>query len=356
MNREIQTLQYKTKANDVDEKGIVTVAVNGIGVKDSQNDISMPGSFNKTLRENIGRMKWFLNHDTTQLLGVPLSGKEEGGNLIMVGQLNLEKQIGRDILSDYKLYASTGRTLEHSIGVSAIKRDEQDKRKVLEWKMWEYSTLTSWGSNPQTFLVDIKSATPDKVKEVFDFLQEALTAKYGHTDEKLKEYEMNLELLKKAFGDTPNMVVCPSCGYEFDYDAQKEHSFDEQVLEMAAMYARWIADNTVEQHMNELAPEIQDEVLNVLNAVKAQGVDVTNKEMVTKSITDAIAYVRCPKCWSRVYKTIANLNNTGEASKSAEPLEDTQTKGEEKKVETVKEEEKAAKGTFDFAGLNSCFK
>ena len=53
MEEKIKSLQYKTKANDVDEKGIVTVAVNGIGVKDSQNDISMPGSFNKTLKNRL---------------------------------------------------------------------------------------------------------------------------------------------------------------------------------------------------------------------------------------------------------------------------------------------------------------
>ena len=354
MKRQFQSLQYKTKANDVDEeKGIVTVAVNGIGVKDSQNDISMPGSFNKTLRENINRMKWFLNHDTTQLLGVPLSGKEDGGNLVMVGQLNLEKQIGRDILSDYKLYASTGRTLEHSIGVQAIKRDEADPRKVLEWKMFEYSTLTSWGSNPQTFLVDIKSATPDKVREMFDFLHEALTAKYGHTDEKLKEYEMNLEMLKKAFGETPNMVTCPNCGHEFDYDAQKEHTFSEQVLEMAAMYARWIADDAVEQHMNELAPEIQNEVLSVIGAVKMQGIDTKNQELIQKSITDTMAYVRCPKCWNRVYKTIANLEKADDTTKADEPLNGTHEDVLEKK-DDVQSEEKAATSTF-FESLNDCF-
>ena len=115
MEEKTKNLQYKTKANDVDEKGIVTVAVNGIGVKDSQKDVSMPGSFNKTLKENIGRMRWFLNHRPDQLLGVPLSGKETEGNLVMVGQLNLEKQIGRDTLADYKLFAENGRTLEHSI-------------------------------------------------------------------------------------------------------------------------------------------------------------------------------------------------------------------------------------------------
>ena len=114
MEEKIKSLQYRTKANDVDEKGIVTVAVNGIGVKDSQGDISMPGSFRKTLKENLARMRWFLNHRTDQLLGVPLSGKEEDGNLIMVGQLNLEKQIGRDIL----------RQSEHSSGKSACQGRE----------------------------------------------------------------------------------------------------------------------------------------------------------------------------------------------------------------------------------------
>jgi hypothetical protein len=82
MKENFQRLLYRTKANDLDEaKGIVTVAVNGIGIVDSQNDISMPGSFTKTLSENIARMKWFLNHDVTQLLGVPLEGEEKVGSL-----------------------------------------------------------------------------------------------------------------------------------------------------------------------------------------------------------------------------------------------------------------------------------
>lgn len=89
-----KNLLCKTKANDVDEKGVVTVAVNGIGVKDSQDDISMPGSFNKTLKENFNRMRWFLNHRTDQLLGVPLSGEEKENNLVMVGQINLKNRWG----------------------------------------------------------------------------------------------------------------------------------------------------------------------------------------------------------------------------------------------------------------------
>lgn len=210
-----KNLLCKTKANDVDEKGVVTVAVNGIGVKDSQDDISMPGSFNKTLKENFNRMRWFLNHRTDQLLGVPLSGEEKENNLVMVGQINLKKQMGRDTLEDYKLYAENGRTLEHSIGVKAIKRDEADRRKVKEWFMGEYSTLTAWGSNPQTFLVDIKSATNEQVKEAIEFIRKSFHFRYS--DERLNAYDMQLNLMLKALSGAP-IVTCPHCGYEFNYE------------------------------------------------------------------------------------------------------------------------------------------
>lgn len=357
---QMKSLVYKTKANDVDEKGIVTVAVNGIGVKDSQGDISMPGSFDKTLTEHIHKMRWFLNHKTDQLLGVPLSGKEENGNLIMVGKINLEKQMGRDVLADYKLYAENGRTLEHSIGVSAVKRDEADKSKVLEWKMWEYSTLTAWGANPQTFLVNIKSATREQVEEAARFLSKAAEGKYGHSDERLNSFDMELKKLLKAL-DGENIVKCPYCGRDFDYDEQVEQSFSTQVLENAAMYARWIADGKVSEEMHKLTPEIQAEVMAVLQAVnimKAGGVRPTEQKALVelyteKNIQDAMTYVRCPHCWNKVYKTMTVIGKTGEdLTPKNEPSGDTHEKGE---GEVEPEQTKAAKGTFDLLSLGDCF-
>ena len=357
---QMKSLVYKTKANDVDEKGIVTVAVNGIGVKDSQGDISMPGSFDKTLTENIHKMRWFLNHKTDQLLGVPLSGKEENGNLVMVGKINLEKQMGRDVLADYKLYAENGRTLEHSIGVSAVKRDEADKSKVLEWKMWEYSTLTAWGANPQTFLVNIKSATREQVEEAARFLSKAAEGKYGHSDERLNSFDMELKKLLKAL-DGANIVKCPYCGKEFDYDEQAEHSFSTQVLENAAMYARWIAEGKVSEEMRKLTPEIQAEVMAVLQAVnimKAGGVRPTEQKALVelyteKNIQDAMTYVRCPHCWNNVYKTMTVIGKTGEdLTPKNEPSGDTHEKGN---GEGDPEQTKAAEGTFDLLSLGDCF-
>lgn len=340
-----QRLLYKTKANDLDEaKGIVTVAVNGIGIVDSQNDISMPGSFNKTLKENIGRMKWFLNHDTTQLLGVPLEGEERDGNLVMTGQLNLAKQIGRDTLEDYKLYASAGRTLEHSIGVQAIKRDPEDKRKVLEWKMWEYSTLTSWGSNPQTFLVGIKNDNPSDVRANIEFIRNALKMRYS--DERLKQYEMRLDMLNKAL-EGAVVVTCPYCGEEFVWDEAERHTFDQQVLDAAGSYLSWLADGIVRDEMNKLKPEIRAAVLAILSPVLSKCDGKIDAKLVQKSLTDLTEYAYCPHCYARVYSSSITLGQETPAAEKTEdePSDDTRDEDEE-------QEKKAAAGTF-FGSLNA---
>jgi len=47
--------------------------------------------------------------------------------------------------------------LYDSVRVEDMKRDEKDQRRVLEWKLWEYSTLYTWGANEKTPLVNIKS-------------------------------------------------------------------------------------------------------------------------------------------------------------------------------------------------------
>lgn len=351
MMEEIKRLQYKTKANDVDgEKGIVTVAVNGIGVKDSQGDISMPGSFNKTLKEGFDKIKWFLNHDIKLLLGCPISGEEKDGNLVMTGQINLEKQIGRDILSDYKLYAEHGKTLEHSIGVRAIKRDKADRAKVHEWKMYEYSTLTSWGSNPQTFLVNIKSATEDQVREAVDFIKKAFQMR-GYSDERLNGYNMQLDLLLKALNGS-NIVTCPCCGHQFDYDAQREVSYSQQVIDMAASYLRWMTEGIVREEMDKLEPEVREGVVAIIDSVKAE-----DGKLTEKALEDIMTYVRCPHCWSRVYKArnlvVQQQGEEGSTTKE-EPSDDTLGKkgGEEKPTDA---KDKAAESTSFFSRLNDCF-
>lgn len=314
MKEKKKNLILQTKTQNVDEQGIVTVAVNGIGIEDCQGDISMPGSFDNTLKNDMQRMRWLLNHDITQLLGVPLEGCEKDGNLVMVGKINLNKQIGRDTYADYKLFAENGRTLEHSIGVIAMQRDEADARKVLEWKMYEYSTLTGWGANPQTFLVDLKSATREQVTDAIEFLQKALKQP-EYSDHRLKLLDMQLNLLLKSInGGT--IATCPYCGHVFDYDAQELHTVSQEIAELAAMYTRWIVEDTVYSEINNLKPEIQSEVVSILDTLKAQG-----KEATEKNVTDLMNYVRCPHCWGRVYKSTIGKPEEGGEKPEEEPKE-----------------------------------
>lgn len=314
MKEKKKNLILQTKTQNVDEQGIVTVAVNGIGIEDCQGDISMPGSFDNTLKNDMQRMRWLLNHDITQLLGVPLEGCEKDGNLVMVGKINLNKQIGRDTYADYKLFAENGRTLEHSIGVIAMQRDEADTRKVLEWKMYEYSTLTGWGANPQTFLVDLKSATREQVTDAIEFLQKALKQP-EYSDHRLKLLDMQLNLLLKSInGGT--IATCPHCGHVFDYDAQEQHTVSQEIAELAAMYTRWIVEDTVYSEINNLKPEIQSEVVSILDTLKAQG-----KEATEKNVTDLMSYVRCPHCWGRVYKSTIGKPEEGGEKPEEEPKE-----------------------------------
>ena len=196
---------YGTTIKDLDEKkGIVTVYANAFNNEDSDGDISIPGSFKKTLQESFKRLKWFLNHNPTQLLGVPIEGKEDEHGLLMTGQLNMQKTIAKDTLEDYKMFAEHGRTLEHSIGVQAIKRCDDDRRKVKEWKLWEYSTLTSWGANSMTPLVGIKDAKADgdNAREILDYYDntirylQSIMRKGSYTDERFKQIDKKLKELK----------------------------------------------------------------------------------------------------------------------------------------------------------------
>lgn len=235
---------------DVDEKGRVLVAANAIGNQDRHKDISEPGSFNKTLSENFNRLKWFLNHDDDKLIGVPISGKEANPYLEMLGQLNLKKQLGRDVYEDYKLYAEYGRTLEHSVGVEPIKKEQKDDvRHVYEWKLWEYSTLYGWGANENTPTLHIKSE--QSIKDEIDWLEIKLR-KGNFSDEKFIDIEKTISQLRslclepmitlKEPGSTqvleppttqieepkvtPKYTDCPKCG-RLTYNTQEKKGYVE---------------------------------------------------------------------------------------------------------------------------------
>lgn len=205
-----QRTMFKSLTSDItdlDDKGRIVVAANAFGNIDSDRDISMPGSFDITIKNNFARLRWFLNHDRGQLLGVPLEATPTKEYLKVSGQINLDKQIGRDTYADYKLFADHGKSLEHSIGVDAIKYfedRENNVRKVTEWKWWEYSTLTGWGANENTPLISIKSAGPAMALDLFELRLE----KGNYSDETFIAIEGSIKRLKSLMA-AQNVVPQP---------------------------------------------------------------------------------------------------------------------------------------------------
>ena len=294
---------YESKVIGVDDKGIVVFAANAFNNEDAAHDISLNGSFQNTIKNDFARLKWFMNHDQTKLLGVVTNIEETPSYLQTTGQLNMKKQISLDILSDYQLYAENDKTLEHSILVQALNRDKQDPRKVIEWKLWEVSTLTNWGCNMDTPLLDLKSMTPNQAKDHLELLLKGLETK-RYTGERQKTMEKGIDLIKKALNGTM-MVQCPSCGLIFDYNGVEEHTLESEITENVARYTRWLADGIAYEEVQKLEPAIREQVQAIISS--------------KKSIEDVTSYVRCPKCYGRINRAHKLIEE--------EPIEDAEEKG-----------------------------
>ena len=203
----------------------------------------------------------------------------------MTSQFNMKKQIARDTYEDYKLYAEHGRTLEHSIGVNAINRNKSNPKEVLQWKMWEYSTLTNWGANERTPLLDIKGMNTISAEEHIKFLEEAVKMKYS--DAKLKAITQSIDVIRKALlGDT--IVKCSCCGEVFDYDNQPEIVLKEQVIDAVKSYDSWMKEGVAYKEIMKLANDIRSEVMTLIHT--------------RKSINELSKHVLCPKCCNHVSK------------------------------------------------------
>jgi HK97 family phage prohead protease len=285
----IQNKIHRTKSFEVDDKGIVRIAVNAFDNKDADGDISAKGSFIKTLNERFDRLKWFLNHDRTKLLGVPVSGEETSKHLVMKAKFNMNKQLSVDTYNDYLLYQEYGKTLEHSIGVQAVKRDEQNKAIVKEWILHEFSTLTAWGANPETPLLDIKSLKEDSEEQI-EFLKKALNLDYS--EEKLKGIEKSIQMIQKALNKELFMVECPCCKAVLNYNDYEEHSIQQQAIESAINHARWITEDMVVARMRVLEPAIREEVSYILS-----------QKSLNLNDLSSLSYIHCPKCWAKITKS-----------------------------------------------------
>lgn len=203
MEFKIQSIEVK----DLDDtKGVIVAYANTYNFKDSDGDISAYGSFDKTVTENFKRIRVLKDHNPTMMIGVPLSiDTKDSYGLLTTSQFNMNKALSKDMFTDIKLMHETGLNAELSIGYKVMQRDQKDKSIIKEYKLMEYSFLSSWGANQLSTVQDIKS-----IKSHYGIM-ELIEKLYNldYSDVRLKQIENLLKALSNDPSETDNQKEQP---------------------------------------------------------------------------------------------------------------------------------------------------
>lgn len=193
---DFKQLSYDLK--DLDEsKGIVVAYANAYNFKDSDGDISAYGSFEKTVNENFKRIRVLKDHNPTMMIGVPLEiDTKDTYGLLTKSQFNMNKPLGKDMFTDVKLMHESGLNAELSIGYKVMQRDQKNKSIINEYKLMEYSFLSSWGANELSTVQGIKAIKSHY--GIMELIEKAYNLDYS--DERLR----NIENLLKSLSDEPS--------------------------------------------------------------------------------------------------------------------------------------------------------
>ena len=194
----IEFKQFAYDLKELDEsKGVVVAYANTYNVKDSDGDISAYGSFDKTVTENFKRIRVLKDHNPTMMIGVPLAiDTKDTYGLLTTTQFNMKKDLGRDMFTDVKLMHDSNLNAELSIGYKVIARDPKEKARIIEYKLGEYSFLSSWAANQFSTVQNIKG-----IKSHYGIM-ELLTKAYDlpYSDTRI----IQIETLLKALSNEPS--------------------------------------------------------------------------------------------------------------------------------------------------------
>lgn len=201
---EFKQIAYDIKDFD-EKKGIVVAYANAYDYKDSDGDISAKGSFDKTVKDNKKRIRVLKDHNPTISLGVPLEiNTNDPYGLLTTTKFNLAKEVARDMFTDIQLMKENDLNAELSIGYNVLKRDEKNNSIIKEYKLHEYSFLTSWAANELSTVQGIKNI--ENHYGVLSLIEKAYNLNYSDT--RLKQIENILITLKDK--EPINKTVTPN--------------------------------------------------------------------------------------------------------------------------------------------------
>lgn len=190
------------QVKDVDKKqGIVTGYFSAFDMVDSDGDIIRKGAFSKTINEMFpkGRIKHLMNHDPSKPLGKLLELKEDDYGLRYVSQIGTHS-LGQDFIK----MVESDLIREHSIGFNDLtpesKRKGEGYNNITEVKLYEGSSLTAWGANEFTPLVEMKG---QKIEDLADKIKrfEKFARNSDATDETIESCLLYIKQLGQIIED-----------------------------------------------------------------------------------------------------------------------------------------------------------
>lgn len=161
-----KNISLAASVKDVDgKKGIITGYFANFNTWDSDNDMILPGAFTKSIAERgpdstQPRVKHLRNHLIYEPIGNLTKLQEDTTGLYYESQPGTHF-IGQDTVK----MIESGIITEHSFGYDTVRKEVinpdadwyQQKRKLIELKIWEGSSLTAWGANERTGAATMKS-------------------------------------------------------------------------------------------------------------------------------------------------------------------------------------------------------
>ena len=159
MSKKLETknLDFKfVMGGEEGEAGTFTGYASIFDVVDTYGDSVQKGAFKKTLREKK-QFPLLWSHNIDKPIGV-ISGTESEKGLEVIGQLNLDVQLAREIRSLMAQGAVPGLSIGYNVNKEAIDR-ESGIRQLKEINLWEVSPCV-FQSCPDALVDDVKSIEP----------------------------------------------------------------------------------------------------------------------------------------------------------------------------------------------------
>ena len=107
-----------------------------------------------------------------------------------------KKDLSKDMLTDIALMHESGLNAELSIGYKVMQRDQKNKSIIKEYKLMEYSFLSSWAANELSTVQSIKGI--NSFYGIMEIAQKAYNLDYS--DQRLRD----LETILKALSNEPS--------------------------------------------------------------------------------------------------------------------------------------------------------